>query len=64
VLVLLIGGILEVRRWDDLRWDAIHTKFHNDWFRRWKVVRGTQTHVQQDDLISQISVFFFSKCVK
>jgi hypothetical protein len=33
VLVLLMGRIYDVRRWDDFRWHDINTKFHNDRFR-------------------------------
>jgi hypothetical protein len=35
MLVLLMGGIYEVRRWNWLRWHDIHihTKFHDDRFR-------------------------------
>jgi hypothetical protein len=33
ILVLLMKGFYEVRRWDGLRWHDIHTKFHTDWFR-------------------------------
>jgi hypothetical protein len=33
MLVLLIEGIYEVRRWDGFMWHDIHTKFHKDWYR-------------------------------
>jgi hypothetical protein len=33
MLVLLMGGIYEVRCYDGLRRQGIHTKFHDDWFR-------------------------------
>jgi hypothetical protein len=59
VLVLLMGGIYEMRRWDGLRWQYIyiHVKFHKDWFGHSKVVRGRevispQTHGQQVDPIN------------
>jgi hypothetical protein len=35
----LIGGIVEVRRWDGLRCHGIDTKFHKDWFKH-SVVDG------------------------
>jgi hypothetical protein len=28
VLVLLMGGICEVRRWEDGRWHGTHNRFH------------------------------------
>jgi hypothetical protein len=34
MLVLLIEGIYEVRRWDGFMWHYIRTKFHEDWGRR------------------------------
>jgi hypothetical protein len=34
VLVLLMGGIYEVSRWDGFMLHDIHTKFHEDWYRR------------------------------
>jgi hypothetical protein len=52
MLVLLMGGIYKVRRCDSLRWQDIHIKFHEDRFRRLKVVRGhthTHTHREQGD---------------
>jgi hypothetical protein len=34
MLVLLMGGIYEVSRWDGFMWYDISTKFHEDWYRR------------------------------
>jgi hypothetical protein len=31
VLVLLMGVIYEVHRWDGVRWHDIRTKFQEDW---------------------------------
>jgi hypothetical protein len=31
VLILLIGGNCDVRRWDGFMWHDIHMKFHEDW---------------------------------
>jgi hypothetical protein len=43
----LMGGICEVCSWDGLRCHDVHTKFHKDWFRHSKVIRGdSQTHKQ------------------
>jgi hypothetical protein len=39
MLVLLMGRIHEVRRWDELGSHDIYTKFHKDWFRHSKVVK-------------------------
>jgi hypothetical protein len=33
VLVLLMGGIYDVRQWDGLRCHDTHTKFNKDWVR-------------------------------
>jgi hypothetical protein len=51
MLVLLMGGICVVHRWDGLRWHGVRTKFHKDWFRHSKVsggihedTRKTHTH--------------------
>jgi hypothetical protein len=52
MLVLLMGRIYEVRRWDGLRCHATHTKFHKDWFRHSKFDSRGYTDRQNDDLIS------------
>jgi hypothetical protein len=55
----LMAGIYEVCRWDGLRCYVIHTKFHEDWFRRSKLIMGdSQTQRQHGDLIS---LFLFKK---
>jgi hypothetical protein len=44
MLVILMEGICELRRWDRLRWYDIHTKFHEDWLRYLRnimVITGT-----------------------
>jgi hypothetical protein len=33
MLVLLMGGIYDVRRWDAFMWHDILTKFNKDWYR-------------------------------
>jgi uncharacterized protein involved in cysteine biosynthesis len=33
MLVLLMGGIYNVRRWNGLKWHDIYAKFYEDWFR-------------------------------
>jgi hypothetical protein len=66
MLVLLTGGIYEVRRSDVLIrvCHDIHTKFHKASFRDFKLLGGrlthadTQTNRQQGDLRSQ---FFLNK---
>jgi hypothetical protein len=64
MLVLLMRGIYKVRYCDSLRWENIHIKFHEDWFRRLEVVRGTNTHThthrEQGHFISLI-LFFQNK---
>jgi hypothetical protein len=43
-LYTLMGGINGVRRWDELRFHDINTKFNKDWLRYWKLIEGdTQT---------------------
>jgi hypothetical protein len=58
-----MGGIYEVRRWDDLRRQYIHTKFHKDWLRHSKVDWGGrdthQTHRQHGDAMSLLLFTFF-----
>jgi hypothetical protein len=39
----LIGGFHEVRHCDCLRYHDMHTKFHKDWFKLSKVVKGGYT---------------------
>jgi hypothetical protein len=54
----LMGGIYDVRRWDELRCRDIHTKFHKDLFRHSKVDRGdTQIQRQHGDRISLLLLF-------
>jgi hypothetical protein len=36
----LMGGVYAVRCWDGCRCHDIHTKFHTDWFRHSKFIRG------------------------
>jgi hypothetical protein len=43
ILVLLTGGIYELRRSDEVRCSYISTKFHDHWFRNLKVTGG-DTH--------------------
>jgi hypothetical protein len=58
VLVLLMWEICVVRRWDSLRWHEIRIKFHKDRHRCPKVVmRHTDTHRQQGDLINLLFCF-------
>jgi hypothetical protein len=40
VLVLLMGLIYEVHRWDGLWWHDIHTKSHDDMFRHSITIKG------------------------
>jgi hypothetical protein len=40
MLVLLMGGIYELRHCDGLRCHDINAKFHKDWFRHSEVVSG------------------------
>jgi hypothetical protein len=47
ILVLLLGGIYELRRRDGLKCHDTHTKFNKDWFRNSKVVEEyTHTDTQ------------------
>jgi hypothetical protein len=68
VLVLLMGEIYEVCRWDGIGCHDIHTKFHKGRFRSSKFVKGythtyihtyihTHTHTQQNYLISLLLLF-------
>jgi hypothetical protein len=55
MLVLLMGGIYELRRCDGLRCHDMHTKFYEyiDWFSHPKVGFGwAHSHRQHCDLIS------------
>jgi hypothetical protein len=64
VLVLLMGAIYEVRRWDGFTWHDIHTKFREDLFRLSKLTGGdTHTHRQQGDLIILL-LFFQNKEIR
>jgi hypothetical protein len=45
MLVLLMGGIYELRRWDGLRYHYIHTKFHKNWLAIQKLMGGG-IHIQ------------------
>jgi hypothetical protein len=58
MLVLLTGGIYDVRRTDGFMWHDNFTRFHEDWYRRSEVNRGnTQAHRQHGDIISPLLVF-------
>jgi hypothetical protein len=46
ILLLLMGRIYAVCRWDGLRWHDILTRFHKDRFRRSKVVREGDARAQ------------------
>jgi hypothetical protein len=55
-------GDLWSTSWDGLRCHDIHTKFHKDWFRHWRAVRGdshanTRAHRLQGDALN-IFLFF------
>jgi hypothetical protein len=57
MLVILMGGIYELRRLDGVMCQDIrvHTKFHKDWSRHSKVNRGDihrHTHTQDRKVIS------------
>jgi hypothetical protein len=49
MLVLLVEEIDELRHSYWLMFHNAHTKFHNDWFTHWKVIRG-DTHREQGNL--------------
>jgi hypothetical protein len=51
MLVLLMGGICELRHWDGLRCLDVHTKSHTDLFRHSKVNRGGYTHTHTDSKV-------------
>jgi hypothetical protein len=55
MLVLLVGGIYEVRSWNGLRCRDIRTKFHKDWLMEGGL--HTQIHRKQDDLMSLLLFF-------
>jgi hypothetical protein len=54
VLVLLTGGIYEVRRSHDLGWNDVHNKFHNNWLKHSNVVKGDTTDCSKEKLFSEI----------
>jgi hypothetical protein len=52
MLVLLMGRIYGLQRWDDFRCHDIQTKFRKDWFRHSKV-DWVRIHIQtQSKVIS------------
>jgi hypothetical protein len=60
VLVLLMGGIYEVRHWDDVRCHGTHNRFHEYVAGSQKLVGVgvmLETHRQQGDLISLLLFF-------
>jgi hypothetical protein len=57
----LMGGIYVVRRWDGLRCHDIHTKFHQDWSRHWKVNRGGFTDTNTARWSHKATFFFQNK---
>jgi hypothetical protein len=47
VLVLLMKGIYDVRRWDGYRWHDIHTKCYDDQFRHLNNIKGITSTILQ-----------------
>jgi hypothetical protein len=53
----LMGGIYEVRRWDEFRCHDIYIKFNKNWFRHSKVDGMIHRHTQS--MVIESTFFFF-----
>jgi hypothetical protein len=63
VLVLLTGGLYDVRRWNGLRWHDMHTKFHDNQFRQLSNIAVVTATVLEDIMLLLLIEGIYELCL-
>jgi hypothetical protein len=61
LLVLIIGWIYEVPRWDGIRQHDMHAKFYDDWFENYSSIKVITSKTQNLGTLLCKSVFQIDK---